>query len=196
MDISNTWAIFFFILTQEILEMASTADFHIDCHGGGYFSSGLGPSMVMFSFSQGVGTEGSWGRGLKSFTKRSRWPPCREILCSKRKAVERILELEENSERWLSVQGARWISPGRGECCDKPSVPESIFRGSDLIGFNVTQVLAFVKAPWEVILSNGEPPLWKPWGRGSDRVGFKIQFLSPPGCMTETMPVWLFSKQG
>lgn len=116
------------------------------------------PNRVGEEVNTGGRDGGRLGGGLRSFTKRSRWSPCRVIICSKRKAVERILELEANSERWFSIQGARWNLPGAagglGECCDKPSVPESIFRGSDLIGFNVTQVLAFVKAPWEVILSN------------------------------------------
>lgn len=41
-----------------------------------------------------------------------------------------------------------------GGAVNKPSVPESILRDSELIGFNVAQELAFVKAPWEVILPN------------------------------------------
>ena len=37
--------------------MALTVDFHINCHQGGYFSSEINPSIMIFPYSQGVEIE-------------------------------------------------------------------------------------------------------------------------------------------
>lgn len=37
--------------------MALTVDFHINCHRGGYFSSEINPSIMIFPYSQGVEIE-------------------------------------------------------------------------------------------------------------------------------------------